>query len=83
MNWLDKAIAWVSPETGLRRLRARRAPGLIEDAKEVLLKLFDADADGPRATKVTVPESELSVPAGGFIRPYRVGPAVGLVGYSR
>ena len=25
--------------------RARRAPGLIEDAKEVLLKLFDADAE--------------------------------------
>ena len=24
---------------------ARRAPGLIEDAKEVLLKLFDADAE--------------------------------------
>jgi hypothetical protein len=29
----------------LLRLRARRAPGLIEDAKEVLLKLFDADAE--------------------------------------
>ena len=27
------------------RLRARRAPGLIEDAKEVLLKLFDAAAE--------------------------------------
>ncbi len=27
------------------RLRARRAPGLLEDAKEVLLKLFDADAE--------------------------------------
>jgi magnesium transporter len=26
-------------------MRARRAPGLIEDAKEVLLKLFDADAE--------------------------------------
>jgi len=29
MNWLDKAIAWVSPETGLRRLRARRAADLV------------------------------------------------------
>ena len=29
----------------LLRMRARRAPGLIEDAKEVLLKLFDADAE--------------------------------------
>ena len=29
----------------LLRLRARRAPGLIEDAKDVLLKLFDADAE--------------------------------------
>jgi magnesium transporter len=26
-------------------MRARRAPGLIEDAREVLLKLFDADAE--------------------------------------
>jgi magnesium transporter len=26
-------------------MRARRAPGLIEDGKEVLLKLFDADAE--------------------------------------
>ena len=32
------------PVFRLLRLRARRAPGLIEDAKEVLLKLFDADA---------------------------------------
>ncbi|NOJ99211.1 magnesium/cobalt transporter CorA, partial [Corallococcus coralloides] len=29
----------------LLRMRARRAPGLIEDAKEVLLKLFDLDAE--------------------------------------
>ena len=33
------------PVIRLLRLRARRAPGLIEDAKEVLLKLFDADAE--------------------------------------
>ena len=29
----------------LLRLRARRMPGLIEDAREVLLKLYDADAE--------------------------------------
>ena len=33
------------PVLRLLRMRARRAPGLIEDAKEVLLKLFDADAE--------------------------------------
>ena len=34
MTWLDKAIAWVSPETGLRRMRARRAGELIQLAYE-------------------------------------------------
>jgi magnesium transporter len=29
----------------LLRLRARRIPALIEDAKDVLLKLYDADAE--------------------------------------
>jgi len=33
------------PVFRLLRLRARRAPGLLEDAKAVLLKLFDADAE--------------------------------------
>ena len=33
------------PVFRLLRMRARRAPGLIEDAKDVLLKLFDADAE--------------------------------------
>ena len=33
------------PVFRLLRMRARRAPGLLEDAKEVLLKLFDADAE--------------------------------------
>jgi magnesium transporter len=33
------------PVFRLVRMRARRAPGLIADAKEVLLKLFDADAE--------------------------------------
>ena len=33
------------PVFRLLRLRARRAPGLIEDAREVLLALFDTDAE--------------------------------------
>ncbi len=33
------------PVFRLLRMRARRAPGLISDAKDVLLKLFDADAE--------------------------------------
>ena len=32
------------------------------------MTLFDAEADGPRATKVTVPASELSVPTGAYIK---------------
>ncbi|MCC6389137.1 MAG: phage portal protein [Bryobacterales bacterium] len=34
MNWIDKAISWVSPESGLRRLRARRAADLVRLAYE-------------------------------------------------
>ena len=37
----DEAV----PVFRLLRMRARRAPGLIDDAKDVLLKLFDADAE--------------------------------------
>ena len=33
------------PVFRLLRMRARRAPGLLEDAREVLLALFDADAE--------------------------------------
>ncbi|MFY7905796.1 MAG: CorA family divalent cation transporter, partial [Burkholderiaceae bacterium] len=33
------------PVFRLLRMRARRMPGLIDDAKDVLLKLFDADAE--------------------------------------
>lgn len=33
------------PVFRLLRMRARRAPGLIDDAKDVLLKLFDTDAE--------------------------------------
>lgn len=34
MNWLDQAITWVSPETGLRRMRARRAAEIVRLAYE-------------------------------------------------
>jgi lambda family phage portal protein len=34
MNWLDKAISWVAPEAGLRRVRARRAAELVRLAYE-------------------------------------------------
>jgi len=29
-NWLDKAISWISPQAGLRRIRARRAAELVQ-----------------------------------------------------
>jgi len=32
MNWLDRAIAAVAPETGMRRLRARAAIGVMDGA---------------------------------------------------
>ncbi len=34
MNWLDRAITWFAPETGLRRIRARRAAELVRLAYE-------------------------------------------------
>ncbi|MBI2818132.1 MAG: phage portal protein [Acidobacteria bacterium] len=34
MNWLDQAISWVSPERGLRRVRARRAAEIVRMAYE-------------------------------------------------
>ncbi|MBL8227276.1 MAG: phage portal protein [Bryobacterales bacterium] len=34
MNWLDKAISWVAPEAGLRRVRARRATDVMRLAYE-------------------------------------------------
>ena len=53
---VGRAIAGPGPRRGdrrgvrggglrLLRLRARRIPSLIEDAKDVLLKLYDADAE--------------------------------------
>lgn len=42
------------PVFRLLRLRARRTPGLISDAKEVLLNLFDADAEYSADTLETI-----------------------------
>ena len=39
-----------------------------DPSASVWFTLFDAEAPGPRATKLTVPATELSVPEGGFIR---------------
>jgi hypothetical protein len=39
-----------------------------EPTGSIWFTLFDAEADGPRATKATVPASELSVPSGGWMR---------------
>ncbi len=50
------------------RHTVHKRPGEDPKAASVWFTLFDAEADGPLATKVTVPESELSVPEGGYIR---------------
>jgi hypothetical protein len=39
-----------------------------EPNASIWFTLFDAEAPGPRATKLTVPGSDLSVPEGGYIR---------------
>jgi len=44
-NVLFSVHAEALPVFRLLRLRARRIPALIEDAKDVLLKLYDADAE--------------------------------------
>jgi hypothetical protein len=49
------------------RHTVHKRPG-AEPKGSVWVTLFDADADGPVATKVTVPQSELSVPDGSYIR---------------
>ncbi|MGI8462465.1 MAG: hypothetical protein ACR2OC_12690 [Solirubrobacterales bacterium] len=48
------------------RHTVHKRPG-EEMTASIWFTLFDADADGPLASKVTVPESGLSVPAGGYI----------------
>ena len=49
------------------RHTVHKRPG-AEPSASIWFVLFDRGADGPRATKVTVPASELSVPDGGWIR---------------
>jgi hypothetical protein len=49
------------------RHTVHKRPGAEPDAS-VWFVLFDRDAEGPRATKVTVPAAELSVPPGAWIR---------------
>jgi hypothetical protein len=49
------------------RHTVHKRPGAEPNAS-IWFVLFDRDADGPRATKVTVPAAELSTPAGAWIR---------------
>ena len=58
------------PDGGLGiwiRHTVHKRPGQ-EPTGSIWFTLFDREAPGPQATKVTVPASELSVPAGGWIR---------------
>ncbi len=49
------------------RHTVHKRPGAEPNAS-IWFVLFDRDAEGPRATKVTVPAAELSAPAGSWIR---------------
>ncbi len=49
------------------RHTVHKRPGAEPNAS-IWFVLFDREAEGPRATKLTVPASELSVPDGGWIR---------------
>jgi hypothetical protein len=49
------------------RHTVHKRPGAEPNAS-IWFVLFDREADGPRATKVTVPAAELSTPAGSWIR---------------
>jgi hypothetical protein len=49
------------------RHTVHKRPGEEPNAS-IWFVLFDRDADGPRATKVTVPAAQLSTPAGSWIR---------------
>jgi len=61
------------------RHTVHKRPGAEPNAS-IWFTLFDREADGPRATKVTVPAGELSTPAGSWIRvaDAEIGP-----GYAR
>src|SRR5665811_606660 len=49
------------------RHTVHKRPGAEPNAS-IWFTLFDREAEGPRATKATVPAAELSVPDGGWIR---------------
>src|SRR5438105_14025899 len=49
------------------RHTVHKRPG-EEPKGSIWFTLFDAEAAGPRATKITVPAAELSAPAGSWIR---------------
>jgi hypothetical protein len=49
------------------RHTVHKRPGAEPNAS-IWFTLFDRDAEGPRATKVTVPAAELAAPAGSWIR---------------
>src|SRR4051812_23898202 len=49
------------------RHTVHKRPGAEPEAS-IWFVLFDREADGPRATKATVPAAGLSVPDGGWIR---------------
>jgi hypothetical protein len=49
------------------RHTVHKRPG-AEPTASIWFVLFDRDADGPRATKLTVPAAELSAPIGSWIR---------------
>jgi hypothetical protein len=59
------------------RHTVHKRPGAEPNAS-IWFVLFDRDAEGPRATKVTVPAAQLSAPAGSWIRVDRaeIGPGV-------
>ena len=48
------------------RHTVHKRPG-AEPSASIWFVLFDREAEGPRATKVTVPAAELAVPDGGWI----------------
>lgn len=49
------------------RHTVHKRPGEAPTAS-IWFTLFDADAAGPRATKLTVPAAELAVPSGGYVQ---------------
>ena len=47
LNWLDRAVAWLSPEAGVRRVQARAAESAIRKASNILLS-YDGAKTGRR-----------------------------------